>query len=77
MYTIAPKDKQPKGKKDKDGNIIYHPGYQHPFHLLAYGPKHVAYNITQGCFETNEYCIAPSSKIYDKKYLSGYSLMEG
>jgi hypothetical protein len=75
MYTIAPKNKQPRGKKNKDGIVISHPGYGNPFHLLAYGPKYVAYNIVRGYFETTEYCIAPSSSIYDKKYLAGYDIV--
>lgn len=61
---LAPKEKQPKD------------GYKHPKHLLAYGPPHRAYSRMRemetgdGWYETNEYCISPSPKLYDPKFLN-------
>lgn len=62
-FRLAPKSEQPVG------------GYKHPKHLLAYGPVHRAYSALKeqltgdGFYETNEYCISPSSKLYDPKFL--------
>lgn len=59
MIKLAAKDKQPIG------------GFRHPRHLLGYGPVHRAWSIGRGWYETNEYCIAPSSKLWRQDYLRG------
>lgn len=59
--TLAPKHEQPIG------------GYKHPLHLLAYGPRYMAFGGGR-YYETNRYCVAPSCSIYDAKMLRGAAL---
>lgn len=55
---ILPKAQQPKG------------GYKHPRHLKAIGPKHRAWSIGRGWYESCSYCIAPSHSLYNAKLVN-------
>lgn len=56
---LAPKGKQPVG------------GFKHPRHLLGYGPMRCAWSARHGWYETNEYCISPSSKLWRADFVRG------
>lgn len=61
QLRLAPKSEQPAG------------GFKHPRHLLAHGPKHLAWSALAGWYETNEYCVSPSCSFYNKALLNGPS----